>query len=144
MAFVYEEMSEDDYKKYDIAFYGSRFGGGHNRTWVRDVVADVYFKYATREIGGESRNATYLFFWEGNLYKIVLFQSYEDDEKGRRVEIGLHACTRVVKEGEKLHFFQEINPEKRLLECLKAARQADQTGSAAAINRTPVALVFNF
>lgn len=144
MTFVYEEMSEDDYKKYDIAFLGSRFGGGHNRNWVRDEEADAYFKFANREIGGESRNATYLFYWEGELYEVVLFESYEDDEKGRRVESHLKSCTHVKKEGEKLHFFRDFKPSAPMLDCLKLASRAYKAARAAQINKTPTALVFNF
>ncbi|MGS5085005.1 hypothetical protein ACVC7V_00695 [Hydrogenophaga sp. A37] len=144
MTFVCEEMSEDDYKKYDIAFYGSRFGGGGNRIWVRDAEADVYFRYATREIGGESRNATYLFFWEGSLYQVVLFESYKDDEKGKRVESGLRGCTRVEKNGEKLSFLPETNPGELMLNYLKEARNTYQNWMAGQIGKPAVALVFDF
>jgi hypothetical protein len=144
MAFVCEEMSDSDFHKYEMEFYGRRFGGWGSRIWMRDAEGDMYFKFASRDLGGESRNATYLFYWEGNLYKVVLFQSYQDDEKGPRVEISLQSIARVEKEGEKLRFFRDVEPSDRMLDCLKMASTADKASESALINKPPTKLVFNF
>jgi hypothetical protein len=144
MTFVSEEISDSDFHKYEMEFYGRRFGGWGSRTWMRDAEGGMYFKFASRDLGGESRGATYLFYLEGNLYQVVLFQSYEDDEKGPRVEISLQSIARVEKEGEKLRFFRDIKPSDRMLDCLKMASTAYKSSRAAAIHMPPTKLVFNF